>query len=379
MNHREIEERLDRAIRSRKPDLLEHLMQETVDASYRKAHEPAEEKTGAVGFTKSSDRIAVEFAGGNPAGRRKRSIWYRTIAVAACMVLVFAGGYALRGQQTPVSVPARLLAHVTLDVNPGIDIEIDEGEQVISAEAVNEEGRLILQGMPLEGVPISVACNAIVGAMFSQGYLSDTSNSILVSVQAADQERGRQIENELSSCLNTYLEQSRIAGSILGRYETEDPGLTAYAREHGITPGKAGLIRSLQSLGDPKLSEASLLKLSTQELILLGQEKQVAAESSYGTADKTKYISRESALQKAVEYTGVKPSKITEKKTAFECEDGIIIYEVEFRSGGTEYEVELNAVTGEVLAMEQEAPEREDDSDDSDEEDEPEDFDEEDE
>ena len=48
-----------------------------------------------------------------------------------------------------------------------------------------------------------------------------------------------------------------------------------------------------------------MVKLSTQELILLGQEKNLASENSYGKANTSKYIDKEKALAIAMDAAGV--------------------------------------------------------------------------
>ena len=68
----------------------------------------------------------------------------------------------------------------------------------------------------------------------------------------------------------------------MGQCITDDSEIAAFAAENGISEGKAYLIKTLAA-SDSRLTEAGLLKLSTQELILLHQKKAVTRHLQYHT------------------------------------------------------------------------------------------------
>ena len=117
------------------------------------------------------------------------------------------------------------------------------------------------------------------------------------------------------------------------------------------------------------MTEESLLRLSTQELILLGQEKQVSPDS-YGSADTSKYIGRDKAIEAALSSVGIDRANASRIKAEYDTENGVIVYEVEFTAGGTEYEYDIDAVSGKIVSYESEkedgdADDRGDDDDDA--------------
>lgn len=61
------------------------------------------------------------------------------------------------------------------------------------------------------------------------------------------------------------------------------------------------------------------------------------------------YISAEKARELALADAGVKSAEATFLKTRLDKEDGKMIYEVEFCAGNTEYDYELDAVSGKIL------------------------------
>jgi len=132
-----------------------------------------------------------------------------------------------------------------------------------------------------------------------------------------------------------------------------------FALAHHLSYGKAWLIRTLLS-EDPRLKEGSLLQLSTQELLLLWErqpeEPDAENRTVYGSVSIDRYIPSQEALQAALEYAGLTEEEISDPTIEISCEDGIIIYEVEFRYGSREYEIDINAVSGEMVESEFNCP-----------------------
>lgn len=64
------------------------------------------------------------------------------------------------------------------------------------------------------------------------------------------------------------------------------------------------------------------------------------------------YISVEDAKRKAFAHAGVAAESVVLEKAELDVEHGIVIYEIEFKSGGYEYEYEINATTGEIISQE---------------------------
>ena len=254
-------------------------------------------------------------------------------------------------------------------VNPSIELSINGKEKVVEARAVNEDGEAILSDMDLRGSDVKAACNAIVGSMLMKGYLNDRSNSLLVSVSAGDPEKGHEIETKLSEGINSYLDDSTIGAAILGQYVEDDDELEDFAERNGISIGKAWLIRRLLETDGHKMTEDSLLALSTQELIVLSQERNAEGGTIHGTANTGEYIGYENALAAALSHAGLDSSQVSGTEVEMDCENGVIIYEVEFSYGGQEYEYEVVASTGEIAGSQIDIDDDDDDDDDYDDDD----------
>ena len=61
------------------------------------------------------------------------------------------------------------------------------------------------------------------------------------------------------------------------------------------------------------------------------------------------YITSESAKQIALNHAGLNAGRVTFTKAKLTTDDGVKIYDIEFRTATTEYEYEINAKTGKVV------------------------------
>ena len=367
-----IEEKWKKTVEENTPDMLEQLMTECGFAET----DGNRINNANDGVPVPDDRKVIPY----PAKRLAWPMIVRTAAAAAVLVIsgtllfnagVRRGSQSQSGQMTAeaeVSSPdMKSAAIVSLDVNPSIEMKVNTNNKVTEVTALNEEGSDILSDMELAGTEIRVAAYALVGSMVTHGYLNEESNSVLVSVEADDPKRGEKLEKELSSDLNTFLENSAIGIAVFGQYVSGNPETDAFAKTNGISRGKAWIIKDLIA-GDAQLTEASLLKLTTQELLLLWEQQKANAgegsgaitntertSSSYGQVNKSKYIPKDEAVAGALAKAGLSAASAEGVRCTFDCEDGVIVYEVEFSAGGYKYEVEVNATTGGVMEFERQS------------------------
>ena len=66
-------------------------------------------------------------------------------------------------------------------------------------------------------------------------------------------------------------------------------------------------------------------------------------------ADNTAGITEQDAMKAALEHAGLKENDLTSRHIEKDSENGKEIYEIEFYAGSSEYEYEIDAVSGSVL------------------------------
>lgn len=282
--------------------------------------------------------------------RKKKNMIPAIAAMAAVLVLVCAA--ALGRFAGPRSV-APASAVITLDVNPSVSLTVDGDERVVEAAALNDDGSVVLEGMDLTGAELNVAVNAIIGSMLQHGYLDldNFENAILVSVESGDQSLADQLRQQVSEAVSSAFRRDKLSdGLILAQTVSADDNLTALAAEYGISQGKAALIQDIIAQ-DGTLSFQSLAPLTINEIALIAGSRglSISSVTQTGAASEAAYIGGQSALDRACAHVNVPVADALDAYVEFDCEDGVMVYEVDFCHDGLEYECDIDARTGAVL------------------------------
>jgi len=178
--------------------------------------------------------IDAWFLEGTEAKRKSAHSYFRWASLAAaCFAIIFIGWFQVYRVAD---------ATVYLDVNPSVTLDINRLGKVISADADNEDGRIILDNMDLKGIDADVAMNALLGSMVKHGYLSQAQNTLLISVGGKNEARTTALRQKLSANAEQTLETLLGSGIILGQTVDLDDAAEDIAEHYGITPGKTALI-----------------------------------------------------------------------------------------------------------------------------------------
>ena len=171
------------------------------------------------------------------------------MAMAACLALLLlcGGGLFLRQANAVASV-------VSIDVNPSIELRVNQNEKVLACVPMNDDAHAILadmgDGEDLKGAKLDVAVNAIVGSLVRNGYLESISSAIMISVEDRDQSRAHRLQQNLSAAVDGILRDSASQASVLTQTVTQDTSLEKQAKDHHISTGKAALVNRILALNN---------------------------------------------------------------------------------------------------------------------------------
>lgn len=358
---------------------------------------------------------------------RRRS--HARALIAACLTLVLVGGTGGVFYQRANAVASV----VSLDVNPSIELKVNQKEKVLSCIPLNQEAEAVLSGMgggaDLKGAKLEVAVNAVVGALVSSGYLDSLSSAIMISVEDQDQDRAARLRQELTGTVDSVLQSQSSGAAVLSQTVDASADLDQPAGEYHISTGKANLVNQVIAQND-SLSFDALAKLTVEELsdliklgapaIPIGMEEaaRIAREAAGGLdadsasvevdpeldeevphyevelsqpgRDEQEYlvdaftgellsggptvlssdpaeheqnasgggsiagIGPDQARDAALTHAGISEGQVSGLQVQQDWDDGRLEYEVEFRSGGMEYEYTIDGSTGQILEYDQE-------------------------
>lgn len=238
----------------------------------------------------------------------RRNLWPRRLVAAVLLLCLCAGGFFA---YTWFSVKAI----ISIDINPGISLSLNRYEYVINAQPLNDDGADVLDDLNLERLDLDTALNALIGAMNRKGYLSEGATAS-VFVSGKDEDYNQKLYREVSEDF-AHLAPSMVTQQADSQQPSDDQ--------------------------QPQSNETQTDSTQTQ------QPTETTPQQSTDTA-----VSLEQAQQLALQKAGLSDSEVTWKKLEQDEDDGHIVYELEFISGRTEYDCEIDAATGNFLKFEQE-------------------------
>lgn len=182
--------------------------------------------------------------------------WGMTAAVFAILLLLFVP--LLQGWLNP-----RVMAYVSVDINPSLEIGIDRDYQVIEAYAYNSEGERILAAIPWKGASLAAVTSSILDEADKQGYFIK-SNQVLIStipVDLPDDHSKQQITEQIAEVVKqrTSLHVVTLEG---------DSNIHDKAKEEGLSSGKYVVWQALQDSG-VKLTREQMKKQSVNGIGLV--------------------------------------------------------------------------------------------------------------
>ncbi len=262
-------------------------------------------------------------------------------------------------------VVRKTMASVIFDVNPSVEIQVGEDGTVLGVTALNAEGEEVLGDMTLTGVNLETVVNALIGAFLQKGYLTDLQNAILVSVEGTDGGDTGELEEKVRSTVSAALEGSGLTGAVFSQNITPDDELTKLAEQYGISVGKAALITEFAAR-DGSFSLETLSKLTITELALLAESRELsvpaasnnnASSSAEAPSNPGQYFplydnaypGKTMALEAACGALNLPTDGLLGVEVGLDYEDGRTVYEAEFCYDGTEYDVEVDSRTWEVI------------------------------
>ena len=112
-----------------------------------------------------------------------KSNWAKTLVPVALALAIVFGAQGFMNNFITESV-------INLDVNPSIEIKINRKDKVREVMGLNEEGLAVIEDMNFKNTDLDITVNALIGSMVKNGYLTSLKNSILISVDSNNKEKG---------------------------------------------------------------------------------------------------------------------------------------------------------------------------------------------
>lgn len=266
------------------------------DGSFRKVRAKPYMETG------------IEIDMDQPAGKLQNTrLVMKVTSIAAAALLTLGAGYGAYSYAMPYS-------YVHLDINPSVELTANVYDRIIKAEALNEDGRKLLEGSSLKFSRIETCVSDLLDIAVEKGYLTEDEpkignattgtavsastpgkdtdaaeteeqpweldNAVLVTVSSNSPQKSGNLKKKIMDVASRELDTDKVESEILvGEASMEQRN---EARELGITPGKLALIENAME-DEPEFQLDDLKKDSVKELLKKIQEKEKNSQENGNT------------------------------------------------------------------------------------------------
>lgn len=352
MKKRDLKNRITEAFESEKPDLRAKILASCEKEEQLPATAPAAQ--------------VIETPMRRP---NYNMIFKRMAACAICLMLFISGlsiGLFIPNGDGGTVTPTDAETFVYLDVNPSIELRMDNKNKILECLAANEDAETILAVLKLEGADMNTALTAIVGSMYANGYLTEDSNSILISVDGKDEKTADTLLSDITSKINTVFENSGLECSIIAQRVEVDDELKQRAQENGVSVGKMHLVDKMVGGMDdfdaedaPELADMSIKDLN---LIYSTRPNKGGENDPFGkdisSGDIGGVVKQDDALTLLLVAIDIDRTEVEWYRVQAKPQNRQMVYNVSIRIKGdaTTYEFEVDCQTGEVVKIDTNMP-----------------------
>jgi hypothetical protein len=171
------------------------------------------------------------------------------------------------------SIDSVVASTVTIDINPSIEITLNDDDEVINIRAINPDGELLIdRNINFKGLSLDKTIEVIIAAAIEKGFIVDDTedNIILIDVSSTQLEIKERVEAILE--VKITAEMTKAAKAIQVRRESrqeltedEEKELTDKSVQFQLSAAKLFLINKIIVLDDSYTVEA-LKNTSIREL-----------------------------------------------------------------------------------------------------------------
>jgi hypothetical protein len=168
--------------------------------------------------------------------------------------------------------------YVTLDINPSVELIVTPGDRVIYANALNEDGVVLLADLELVGKKIDVAVTLIIDKSIELGFIVEGDDETIVSVSTISENNkmGELMKEKIKTRINGALNDKKVHGHAEDKPDNGyQPSFILEARLHNVSPGYLFLAKKAVYV-DGELTLEAALEMNVSDLQTIIREAFVA-------------------------------------------------------------------------------------------------------
>ena len=165
-------------------------------------------------------------------------------------------------------------SRVQIDVNPSVELLVDEKNVVVSVSGLNEEGKMIVAGEKIVGKDADEASKIVVDIMLQTGFIvkgsvSSDENEIKISVTSNTSELQASLNEKINSKINKFLTENDVKAKIteVQAYTKAQVEAMLLAMDQTITAAEANAMELNELYKEMAVIRLEQAKLYSQALV----------------------------------------------------------------------------------------------------------------
>jgi len=169
----------------------------------------------------------------------------RFTAIAASLLVCFVLAYSLLQGIAGM----RTFAYIDLEVNPALEISLDQEMKAIKVTGLNQDGRKVAKGLRIQGQDAGEAVQTVLDACVESGYLNSDHNQVLMATTFSVKNDRQQEELDYRIWIAARQVVAAGQGEASVYILNADPALRKQAVKKGVSAGRYLLWQDVQSSG----------------------------------------------------------------------------------------------------------------------------------
>lgn len=194
---------------------------------------------------------------------KKRSLFVLpsiSFSVAALIAFLFLSGLM------PNSSHSAAAAYVSFDINPSLEVGVDDEMRVVEMDAFNDEAKQIVKKYNFstdDRLPFEVFADQLIKAYQSEGYMEENQSMLITTV--SDKSSDKKTKQELDQALNAIVKKAVVQYPVAITVSETNHEVRKKAKQLGVSSGKYTAFQEATK-NDKQLKEEKIKEVKFQEL-----------------------------------------------------------------------------------------------------------------
>ncbi len=194
---------------------------------------------------------------------KKRSLFVLpsiSFTVAALIAFLFLSGLM------PNSSHSAAAAYVSFDINPSLEVGVDDEMRVVEMDAFNDEAKQIIKKYNFsteDRMPFEVFADQLIKAYQTEGYMEENQSMLITTV--SDKSSDKKTKQELDQALNSIVKKAVVQYPVAITVSETNEEVRDKAKQLGVSSGKYTAFQEATK-NDKHLKEERIKEVKFQEL-----------------------------------------------------------------------------------------------------------------